>query len=751
MRFRRNPIIHVLVILVVLVIAVVGLKTHRFGIGGDGPKESAITGDATPVSLDRQNQLVETARKQRQQGRYEDAIDALKLVIASNNEATAAPALLESAKDHMALGDDSSAEETLKLLRKRYPKSSEADEAQFQLGQVEAAKGALSSAVENVQAYGKRHPLLSDYSALLAAKYQQQRGKSDAALSLASSVVVSDVADRTKVEALELMRDIQKSRNDWSAYLDSTNRLLSLATISAYRAELVYERSSAQLKLGQKDQAIAGLRMVVTEYPDSGYASNAVNDLVKLATGSPTPPSSLGLIQYDEGNYQLAMQTFNGVLGTDKNDSESWYYRAMSKLYAGDSWSAAVELKEMVQRYPTSSFTLKGLYTSGRIYEENGSLDDARSSYEALIQLSSHSVEATNARLRLGIILFEQSDYQGVVNTLRPVFGPSDARSQASFWEGKAYQKIGDMEKAKRAWTDATNADPYGYYGLRANQMLLGSQPVIDEQPNSNLSTSSSPTAQNELADWFALVGSSDQDARASLEQDPGYQRMSALYELGLDTEGDWEMSSLADKYDGSPASLAALGELLRDSGQYNATYRVGIKLQIVADNAGTHLPMMLQRLAYPIAYPELVQGQSNIRGVDPYLFLALVRQESGYDPTVTSSADAIGLAQIIPSTAAGMAGPLGVNNWSANMLYRPTIAVQFGVSFLSDRLATYNRQILPALAAYNAGEGNVAGWLTSGQVGDPDLFMERIPFPETHDYVKIVFANYLNYLRLYR
>ncbi len=281
--------------------------------------------------------------------------------------------------------------------------------------------------------------------------------------------------------------------------------------------------------------------------------------------------------------------------------------------------------------------------------------------------------------------------------------------------------------------------------------MLSGAEPTTAHNPQTTLSADASSSSREELAHWFALFGTTDVAARSVVRRDPEFQRMSALYELGLSTEADWEMSTLANKFEDVPTSLAALGELLNEGSQYNAAYRIGIKLQIVADNAGTHLPILLQRLAYPIAYPELVQGQANIRGVDPLLFLALVRQESGYDPTVTSSADARGLAQIIPDTAAGMAGQLGMTDWSADELYRPAVAVQFGTAFLSDRLANYDGQILAALAGYNAGDGNVSKWLTNGQLGDPDVFVESIPFPETHDYVKIVFANYLNYLRLYR
>ncbi len=750
-RLRRNPLVHVLIITIVLVVAIVGIKTNHFGIGQHASRNLSFAGSATPVSVSEQNQLLATARTLRNQGRYEEALSSLQPVIASTNSATIGAALLETAKNDIAIGNTGSAMDVLHELRGKYPTSLESDEAQFYVATLEAARGNLSAAIGDLKAYENRHAEIAPYINLLIAGYQEKRGELNDALNLAQSVATSEVALRTKVDALEKLREIQQKKKDEAGYLETTSKLLALATIPSYRAQLIYQRAASELKLGQKDAALADMRTVVQMYPDSGYASNAANDLTRLVGTSAVTDQQRGLIAFLNGSYQSAAVTFQAILSSNPENDTAWYYRAMSVLRGGDSWTAAIALNAMADRFPNSSLTPQALYTAGKLFEEDGDVKDARSAYEAIIKLAPQSVQATQGRLRLGIILYEAGEYQKLISTLSPIHGASATQAQSSFWEGKAYQQLGEPTKAAQAWTNAAIVDPNGFYGLLANQLLGGGSPVALDQPATAITTTLSQDDSAALSTWFGTQGTTEAAAQFQVEHDSDYQRMDLLFELGLSTQSEWEMNGLADKFGDNPPLLAALGEMLAKSGRYNASYRVGIRLQIVSDTNGLGLPNALQRLAYPIAYPGLVHDQATSRHVDPYLFLALMRQESGYDPTVTSSADARGLAQVVPATAAEIASGLRVPNWNADMLYRPYIAIQFGTVFLSDRLQKYNGQIFPALAGYNAGDGNVAKWMSTGEIGDPDVFVERIPFPETHDYVMIVYANYLNYLRLYR
>jgi len=91
---------------------------------------------------------------------------------------------------------------------------------------------------------------------------------------------------------------------------------------------------------------------------------------------------------------------------------------------------------------------------------------------------------------------------------------------------------------------------------------------------------------------------------------------------------------------------------------------------------------------------------------VSPLLLLALVRQESFYDAQAGSTAGALGLTQVIPSTGAAIATSLGVQAFAATDLYRPTLSLRFGAKYLSDQLGNFGGDAYRALAAYNGGPG---------------------------------------------
>jgi soluble lytic murein transglycosylase len=105
----------------------------------------------------------------------------------------------------------------------------------------------------------------------------------------------------------------------------------------------------------------------------------------------------------------------------------------------------------------------------------------------------------------------------------------------------------------------------------------------------------------------------------------------------------------------------------------------------------------------------------------------------------------------VLPSTGQGIASALGRPAINNEDLYRPNVAIEFGVFYLGRQLGQYGNRIYPALAAYNAGGGNVNTWVAEFGGDDPDIFMELIPFAETSYYVRIVYENYQHYRRLYR
>jgi soluble lytic murein transglycosylase len=120
-------------------------------------------------------------------------------------------------------------------------------------------------------------------------------------------------------------------------------------------------------------------------------------------------------------------------------------------------------------------------------------------------------------------------------------------------------------------------------------------------------------------------------------------------------------------------------------------------------------------RLWYPLRYEQIVNGHARHYDLDPALLAAVIYQESKFDPSVKSASGAIGLMQLLPSTAEGIATHTGGTKFVDADLYNPEINVRYGAWYLRHLLDKYGDE-RTALAAYNAGQQNVDRWRAEGK-----------------------------------
>ena len=161
------------------------------------------------------------------------------------------------------------------------------------------------------------------------------------------------------------------------------------------------------------------------------------------------------------------------------------------------------------------------------------------------------------------------------------------------------------------------------------------------------------------------------------------------------------------------------------------------------------HADARAYRFVYPIREGELIATEAAKRGVDPALVAAVIRQESGFNPRATSPVGARGMMQMMPRVAKALARSERITPWDPAMLYRPEINIRLGVAHLDAFVRHYDHPAR-ALAAYNAGGSRVTRWSKRAGARDPELFIERIRFEETRDYVRIVLRNRDMYRALY-
>jgi soluble lytic murein transglycosylase len=123
----------------------------------------------------------------------------------------------------------------------------------------------------------------------------------------------------------------------------------------------------------------------------------------------------------------------------------------------------------------------------------------------------------------------------------------------------------------------------------------------------------------------------------------------------------------------------------------------------------------------------------------------AVMRQESSFDPDAVSPAHAVGLMQILPETARSVASSIPLA-YDDSRLPVPDTNIALGTRYLRDLRGRLGDQLALAVAAYNGGEDAIQRWLGRAPGMDLDVFVERIPFPETRAYVARVMGNFARY-----
>ena len=155
-----------------------------------------------------------------------------------------------------------------------------------------------------------------------------------------------------------------------------------------------------------------------------------------------------------------------------------------------------------------------------------------------------------------------------------------------------------------------------------------------------------------------------------------------------------------------------------------------------------------IMKSIYVIKYSEYVEKYSREYGVDKYLIYATIKAESNFDEKAESGKGAKGLMQLMDSTGKEIAKGLDMSIDNDD-LFNPEINIKLGTKYISKMLQKYTSMEL-ALAAYNAGSGNVDSWINSNKIKANGSDIENIPFKETNNYVRKILKDYRIYKELY-
>ena len=307
------------------------------------------------------------------------------------------------------------------------------------------------------------------------------------------------------------------------------------------------------------------------------------------------------------------------------------------------------------------------------------------------------------------------------------------------FWLAYSQGRLGDGAAARRLWRQVLTFAPGGYYSWRARLHLGKSEPALLRAPGD-------PAPPLARPPWQPLASG-----------DAGLDR---LWRLNQPLEA-WE--SWRFWRGGRPAQTA------RDL-RLEGRLRSGVGDDWIGlgqlEQASLRLPKGscqqqadLERQLNPLRYGELFRQAAAATGLDPALLQAVARQESRFTAGVESPVGAVGLMQLMPTTASDLAG----RRLEGPSLKDPGLNTRLGARYLRQLLEQWHGNPVLAVASYNAGAGAVGHWLKTGlgsdspqQTGakinllsDPELWIEAIPYPETRLYTKKVLGNLWSYRRL--
>ena len=382
---------------------------------------------------------------------------------------------------------------------------------------------------------------------------------------------------------------------------------------------------------------------------------------------------------------------------------------------ADDDEGALALFDEVSRRWPESAQAPESVYAVGRIHQEARRFEEAARAYATLATRWPASPLAPEARWRAAWVRYLAGDFAAAAAAFAAADGePTDDQGlAAAYWRARALEQLGDPA-APALLAALAEEHPATYYG-RLARARLGR--VSDASPPADL-RAPPPQFPSDLAGPYA------DGARV-------------LVDLGLHAFAREELDALRAR-GGADVRLVVAYAAARAP---DAAARLAVAL-------GPH--GALERYAYPLAYWETVRREAAQAGVDPLLVLALMRQESFFDPAAASPADAQGLMQLLPRTAREVAAAAGRAPPSLAALHEPATAIALGTLHLRGLLDRYAGSWPKALAAYNAGVDAVARWEQRYGERPDDEFVELISFRETRDYVKRVLRNYETYRRLY-
>ncbi len=507
------------------------------------------------------------------------------------------------------------------------------------------------------------------------------------------------------------------------------NSLISAGTISAPVFADRKQRADALAAARRWSDAATEYRTLLNE------ATNA---------DRPTIQASLGMALHRTGNDREARELLQSMPDSPE-DYNAQRLLALAEMArsAGDENAFNDAVSKLRQNHTASPYFEEALLAGGNMYLLKPDYDRAIDYYRELQQRFPTQKRGSYAHWKTAWLSLRQNriaEAKKLFEEQLDWYPSSPEVSAAIYWRARLAEEEGDTAKAHQWYSKLTNSFRNYYYadlararmsGLVVPAKAISSDPLLQKVV--------APTPPSDFVDAGSTPADSIRAEKARLLENAGLTEFSVKELRAAASEGGagWATREIARMYQDDGRYDRALQTMKRAVPSYYA-------LDIPA------LPRDAWEVLFPRPYWTDLRKYSQANGLDPFLVASLVRQESEFNPGAISRANALGLMQLLPTTARGLARGMHVRGFQTATLLTPTTNLQLGTRFFRDLLDRYNDRPEYALAAYNAGADRVDSWLNSGKYRGPDEFVESIPFTETREYVQAILRNASVYRRLY-
>jgi soluble lytic murein transglycosylase len=612
---------------------------------------------------------------------------------------------------------------------------------------------------------------LADYADFLGARANHEAGNDEAAEALLhgfaerypESIFVDQVPE-LEAETLLGLKDAA-----------GAERVLAAAqgTDAASRPGFQLAQGEVLFMLGQEEEAAHIYKKLLLSHPLTQEAATARAKLTALGVETSLTTAelrSLGDAYYNAGHYGDASEQYRALAnktGIDAGSRNGFAVAAaacdlkLKRLSTAEAEALAdtpdengarrlyllMELArnrndlneqksivaEMESRFPQSQWLAEALFSSGNMYLLRRDYPVAAGYYGYLATHFPSGKKASAAHWKAGWLSYRQGLYADAARLFDEqirVYPTATETAAALYWRGRLYEtQEHKPAQAAANYRALTRAYQHFFYAQMARQRLaaLGNaQPVAAPQLDS---FQAPPVPQ--------LMESFPADS-------PHLAKAHLLANAGLN---DYIAQEISADPDSSSWSALAEAQIYTSFGESFRAMRALKRALPYANTAPIQsIPLAYWRILFPKPWWDTIKTESAKNNLDPYLVASVIRQESEFNPSVVSHANAYGLMQVLPAVGQQLARQEGMSHFETFQLLDPATNIRLGTRYLRQTLDRFGGVTEYALAAYNAGDDRVVDWQAAGPYQGMDEFVESIPFTETREYVEAILRNMETY-----